>query len=169
MDKKIGIGVLIAIILIGIIGGSIYLITNKETKEPEKNKETYSLLYKGKEIKVGEEFKENSIEEEYEQSEVTNCAFAAADKVYTYDDLEIVVATIEEKSLIYSVYFITDEPETKEGIKLGDSLEKMLETYGKEYEQPLTNKYIYTKENVELSFIIENENITSIEYTLIVE
>ena len=42
----------------------------------------------------------------------------------------------------------------------------MIETYGEDYNLSMDNKYTYTRENVELSFIVENNIITSIEYTL---
>ena len=44
----------------------------------------------------------------------------------------------------------------------------MLEAYGDDYENPVENSYVYTKGDVNLSFIVENDVITSIEYTLIV-
>ena len=42
----------------------------------------------------------------------------------------------------------------------------MIEKYGENYTITLETKYTYTSGNVELSFIIENDMITSIEYTL---
>ena len=51
-------------------------------------------------------------------------------------------------------------------IKITDSKEKMIEKYGENYEISLETKYTYTRGDVDLSFIIENDIITSIEYTL---
>ena len=42
----------------------------------------------------------------------------------------------------------------------------MIEKYGENYEISLETKYTYTRGDVDLSFIIENDIITSIEYTL---
>ena len=70
---------------------------------------------------------------------------------------------------IYSVYFDNDEMETTEGVKVTDTKDHMIEKYGTDYEQKLGNKYIYLNGNVELSFIIESDIITAIEYTLVTE
>jgi len=163
MKKKIWIGliILLAICLTGCGSKDQATTDNKEEK--------YSLTYKEKTITVGDEFTEDIIDGEPTISELPNCAFPTADQVYTYDDLEIVPATVNDKEVVYSVYFITDEPSTAEGIKLGDSLDDVLNKYGEEYDQPLNNKYVYTKNNTELAFIIENESVTAIEYTLLTE
>ena len=54
---------------------------------------------------------------------------------------------------------------------LGNGIDPMdmIEKYGTDYEQKLGNKYIYLNGNVELSFIIESDIITAIEYTLVTE
>ena len=70
-----------------------------------------------------------------------------------------------------SKYFQDNEEvelETEEGIKISDTVDDMLEAYGDDYENPVENSYVYTKGDVNLTFIVENDVITSIEYTLIV-
>lgn len=127
---------------------------------------TFSVEYEGVQIVPGTEFNEDLIEEEANFSEIPSCAFDGTDKVYTYSGVEITVAQIDGKDIIYSVYFISDEVKTNEEVSIADTIDKMLETYGENYVQTLGNKYTYTKGNVELSFIIQNEVITSIEYVL---
>lgn len=169
MMKKSWIGIIV-VLIICLLGGFVFLNSNgKKTTEIEEKVEGYSFVYKEQTLTVGDEFKEDLIEAEYSVSELANCAFASANHVYTYDDLEIVPATVDDKNVIYSVYFISDEVATLEGIKLGDTLDDVVSTYGNDYEQPLTNKYVYTKGDTELSFIIDDDSITSIEYTLLVD
>lgn len=167
--KKVWIGIAL-VLFVCLLGGFVFLNSNSQkNEEGEEVVEAYSFVYDNQTLTVGDEFKDYLIAAEYNVSEVANCAFASANQVYTYDDLEIVPATVDEKRVIYSVYFITLEVSTEEGIKLGDSLDDVLNTYGDNYEQPLTNKYVYTKGKTELSFIFDDDVVTSIEYTLLVD
>ena len=101
--------------------------------------------------------------------EIPSCAFDGVDKVYNYSNVEITVAEVNGTPTVYSVYFKDDTISTNEGVKISDSKDLMLEKYGEDYKNTLSNKYDYTNENVELSFIVENDIITGIEYTLITE
>ena len=159
------------IIIIGIISILILTGCNKQEQEgtiqtSQENTEKFSVEYNGVQVVPGTEFNAETIGEEAEFSEIPSCAFAGTDKVYTYAGMEITVATIDSKDKVYSVYFIDDSVETEEGVKITDSKEKMIEKYGENYEISLETKYTYTRGDVELSFIIENDMITSIEYTL---
>ena len=57
---------------------------------------------------------------------------------------------------------------TEEGVAISDDRAKVIEAYGENFEEN-GNKITYTKGNVELSFLIENDIVTSIEYVLVVE
>lgn len=154
-----------AVVLIMRNGKDVTSENNKENKE----KTTLSIKYKNVELVPGTEFSENKINEEANLSEIQSCAFDGVDKVYTYENLEITVASVNGKDTVYSVYFDNDEIETAEGLKVTDTKDKMIEKYGTEYKEELGRKYIYVNGNVELSFIIENDIITAIEYTLVTE
>jgi hypothetical protein len=95
--------------------------------------------------------------------ELSSCAFDGNDKVYTYENMEITVSPLDGKDIVYSVYFLNDRITTKEGVKITDDKETMIETYGENYKN-INNKYSYLKGDVLLSFIIENDIIISIEY-----
>lgn len=170
MNKKVYMCIGIIIIIAIIVALVILSNNSKTTEETASPKEDYySAKYKDQQITVGDKFTDDLIAEDFQMSEVENCAFATADKVYTYANFEIVPATVNNETVIYSIYFITDEIATSEGLKLGDSLATILDTYGEDYSQPLSNKYVYQKGKTELSFIIENETIVSIEYTLLTD
>lgn len=128
--------------------------------------EKFEMKYENIEITPGMVFDKNKLNEEVKVSEIPSCAFDGTDNVYTLSNLEITVANIDGEDRVYSVYFLDDEVETNEGVKITDSKQKMIDKYGNNYEQRLGNQFTYTKGNVELTFIIENEIITSIEYTL---
>lgn len=167
MNKKSIIFIVIAIIVIVAVG-AIVLLGKKENKNENKEEtNTFEMVYNGADITPGKEFEANKMTEQAIISEIPSCAFDGIDKVYTYENLEVIAANVDGKETVYSIYFINDVPETKEGIKIAGSKEEMIQKYGEEYETGIGNKYIYTKGNVELSFTIENEVITGIEYTLV--
>ncbi len=157
--------VTIAVLLLIGIAAICFLKNNKKENNSGTSK-AFSMIYKGGEVLPGTKFDENQIEEKADFSEIPSCAFSGTDKVYTYEGVEIIVAQIDNIDKVYSVYFINDLAQTGEGLKISDNKQKMIETYGKDYNLSMDNKYTYTRENVELSFIVENNIITSIEYTL---
>lgn len=171
MNKKIIYLIVFLVIVVAIIAGVTLTKSKKEKGESmEANggaEATFSIKYDNVEIVPGTEFKEDAISKEFTKSEIPSCAFDGIDKVYTYDNLEIIVASVNGKDTVYSVYFIDDEVETAEGVKITDTKDKMIEKYGSDYKEGLGNKYTYTKGNVELSFTIESDVVTGIEYALI--
>ncbi len=165
MNKCKLILVIILIMLVAAI-----LVGCKEKQMSKENTiqsvETFSVKYNGVEVTPGTEFNESLISEEANFSEIASCAFEGTDKMYTYSGVELVVANVNGKDKIYSVYFITQDVKTAEGVGLTDNISKMIEAYGEDYNQLISNKYTYTKGEVELSFIVQDDLITSIEYVL---
>ena len=143
----------------------------EKTKKGEKSDSSsgFSIEYKGVDITPGKEFDETKISETAEKSEIPSCAFDGVDKVYTYPEVEITVAEIDGKDTVYSVYFIDENIATNEGVKISDPKDYMIEKYGNDYENSLSTKFDYVKNGVTLSFIVENDMITGIEYVLYVK
>lgn len=106
--------------------------------------------------------------EETEYFEAASCAFQGLDKIYTYNGFEINTYPVGEQDYIASVYFLDDSVTTQEGIYLGASLEEVIAAYGEDYTEN-SGEYTYTKGESTLSFIIEEDAVTSITYTAIVE
>lgn len=176
--KKVLI-VIIAIIVIVAICVGVYFLTNgsKETNSPAKNgvntaednsEKTIKLEYEGKDMTPGAVFSRDIFGEEVTYSEVPSCAGQGTDKVYNYGSYEITAYQDGDQEKIYSVYFIDDQITTTEGVKISDDSSIMFEKYGDNYEQT-GNQYTYTSGNVNLSFIVENDFIRSITYTLVIE
>ena len=126
----------------------------------------FVLAYEGVNIIPGALFDERSIEEKAQVTEVPSKAFINNDKVYTYDNVEITVANIEGEDRIYAVRFLDDKIATTEDVRITDTKQDMINTYGENYVQTEENKCTYTIEKIELSFTIEKDSITAIEYTL---
>lgn len=149
-----------------VLATGILLLTGCSTNEDVSVvKETYVFADSNKEFVIGEEFSKEVYGEPNQYSELQSCAFDGLDKVYTYDHYEVTTYPDGEKERIYSVYIMDDSVSTKEGIKITDTYEKMIEAYGEEFEN-MGSLYKYTKENSYLKFIVDNGVITSIEYGL---
>lgn len=167
--------IIFVVILIVIILACVMVNYNSNSSEEEEiitqtaETNTFLIKYEGVDITPGQEFDENAISEEYTYSEIQSCAFDGIDEVYTYSGVEITVANVDGIKTVYSVYFNDEETQTEEGVRISDSKDIMLEKYGEDYQNDLENKYVYQRGNVELSFIIENEYIIYIEYTLITD
>ena len=179
MNKKVLIIVLILIVLVvGAVEGYIVFggkKNNNQTNETGSSKTSevasneWVFTYEGMNIEIGKEFTREKYGEEKSYSEIQSCAFDGLDKTYTYDHYEITTYPAEnEKENILSVYFLDETIATNEGVSIGDSYDKMIETYSEDFENH-ENSYTYRKGETLLNFIVENETITSIEYTLDVE
>ena len=168
---------IVAIIIVVAICVGVYFLTkdSKESNSPvennaglaaqDNNETTIKLEFEGKDMTPGAVFSKDIFGQEQTYSEVPSCAGQGTDKVYNYGSYEITAYQDGEQEKIYSVYFIDDQITTSEGVKLSDEKSVMIEKYGENYEE-LGSQYTYSSENVNLSFIVENDIITSITYTL---
>jgi len=158
------------IAMIAILGTTLFLLTGcgekeetKGDKEKGENEVAYKVTYKGVDITPGVTFKEGAISEEPGVMELQSCAFDGADRVYTYEGVELTVSEMKGVATVYSVYFLDETVQTKEGVSISDGKSKMIEAYGEDYEQ-MMSKYTYQSGDIELAFIVENDIIISIEY-----
>ena len=177
--KKSLIVVIVLVIVIVIAVAAYFVINNsKETNSPaandantaveESGTTAIKLEFEGKDMTPGAVFSRDTFGQESSYSEVPSCAGQGTDRVYNYGSYEITAYQDGEQEKIYSVYFIDDQITTTEGVKISDDKSVMIEKYGENYEQT-GNQYKYTSGNVELAFIVENDFITSITYTLVVQ
>lgn len=142
-----------------------------KTKETVGKKEVKgSISYKGADITPGKSFNEKSVDEQAEKSELPSCALAGMDHVYRYEDVEITANVKDGKETIYLVYFISENAKTNEGIKIGDTKDDMINTYGDGYTNDVT-LYTYLSDNgkIKINFQIEDDIITGIDFTLVME
>lgn len=168
--------VIILIIAIAIIAVGAYFVISQngettETGSAGQNNNTeqgYIFVSDGLEIKIDDEFTREKYGIEREYSEVASCAFEGLDRTYKYDGYDITTYENGEKENILSVYFTDDTSLTKEGIGTGSSFDEMVTAYGENYTQE-DNLYTYTKGNMKLNFIVENDFVTSVEYILITD
>lgn len=175
MNKKVLIVVAIIVVIAVIVAIVVATQNSGDKSNPEAQNVTeevqdagFMISYLGVDVTPGVPFDRNTIPEEGTYSEIPSCAFEGTDNVSTFAHVEITSAQVNGVETVYSVYFLDPEVKTQEGIAISDDRNKVIETYGSDYEE-LGNKITYTKGDVQLSFIIENDVVTSVEYVLVVK
>ena len=138
------------------------LLTVIGCKKEKDSIESFKIEFAGVNITPGEKLDLKKIKKDYDKAEVPDCAFGGTGLVYTFDDLEI---STNEDGKIYSVYFISPNIKTEEGISLGDEVSKVKEAYEDYSEEKGLIKT--TKGNVGIDFNINEDFVESIEYLLL--
>ena len=173
--KKTVIGIIILVLVSAIIA-VVYFVTVGSTQNEQTNggiqKSTQTTKYilqdNEKNMTPGQVFIKEAFGEEQSYSEIPSCAFQGTDKVYNYGAYEITTSDINGQETIYSTYLLDDSIATPEGVKIADDKNAMITAYGENYQEN-GNEYIYTDGIVNLSFIIENDTIMSIQYVMVTE
>jgi len=110
-----------------------------------------------------------SLGKETDYFEAESCAFKGIDKTYTYSGFRLYTYPVDEVDYVLSVEFMDDSVSTTEGLSIGDTKEKVIETYGEDYEDS-ESSIIYTKGKSQLKFILDSgEVISSIEYLAVTD
>ena len=101
-------------------------------------------------------------------STIAGCALYGYDHVYTYDNIEIVANINDEDKVetVYSVLFKDDSVSTPEGIKIGSSVDDLIKTYGKEYDE-FNGVYTFNGVGLFLQVQTKDQVVTSIEYIMV--
>ncbi|MCM1049930.1 MAG: hypothetical protein NC433_16060 [Clostridiales bacterium] len=142
--------------------GKVELAKEEKVKEEERE---FGFVYEGATLVPGELLDHDTLPEYTSVAEVPSCAFEGNDNVYDFKTFELTAYFAQEEERIYSIYFITPDLSTTEGLSLGDSVADMKTLYGEGYETEGTS-YIYTRGETSLIIIAENDTVVSIEYQL---
>ena len=181
--KKIGLLLIVLILLLTGCGGgenaSGNLDDNGDNSMPmgsinelddDKESKGYVFEYNGTTIAMNE--KAESILEDLGESidyfEAESCAFEGLDKIYTYSGFELNTYEIDGVDYVASVLLLDDSVSTKEGIYLYSNLNDVLSTYGNNYTKNL-GMYTYELNKSKISFLVEDDEVVSIEYNAITE
>lgn len=100
--------------------------------------------------------------------ESESCAFQGLDKVYTYGSVVITTYPVDNVDYVYSIELKDDTVETAEGICIGASKDDVTAAYGDPAEDTGT-ALVYEKGESTLSFILEDDAVSSIVYTAVTE
>lgn len=165
MNKNIRNSIII-ILIIAIIIVCIHIISNRNAENDEVNNiQEYVFCNNNNKIKIDDEFSREKYGHEKEYSEIISCAYEGLDRIYKYENYEITTYERDGKERIQSIYLLNDMVKTEEDVKITDSYNKMIEKYSDNYVRE-ENMYTYIQGKTALKFIIENNIITSIEYSL---
>lgn len=96
--------------------------------------------------------------------EEPSCAVEGIAKFYSYNAYEIETYPDGDVDRIARIVFKTDNVATPEGIDLSMTKADILETYGLDYKESGTSIVYDQGEGAQLCFIMDGENIASIEY-----
>lgn len=142
-------------------------VNNNQNENIPKEREGYFFEYKGIQIGINDEAAPilEALGEPMYYFEAPSCAFEGMDKIYSYSGFEITTYTKDKKDYIASVIFLDDTVTTREGITLNATLEDIVAAYGSEYEKSF-NQYSFSDGNCVLSFILEDNEVVSVEYAL---
>lgn len=97
--------------------------------------------------------------------EAKSCAFEGLDKFWYYDGFTLQAYQKNGEDMLYSVTFDDDTVKTKEGVKLGDSKDKVISAYGSSYKQNGT-VYGYESGNMTLEITVKDDAVIGIAYVL---
>lgn len=95
--------------------------------------------------------------------EAPSCAFEGIDKMYTYGGFELDTYPMEDKDYISAVIFKDDTLATIEGIGIGDSVSRLEEVYGTQWNDE-DGMIVYEKDGTKLCFVVEDDTVISVEF-----
>lgn len=102
---------------------------------------------------------------DYSYYESPSCAYIGLDKCYVYKGFTIYTYPDDNAvDHVLQVVLTDDTLSTPEGLILGDTAEKVIELYGKDYVES-NGSYAYTRGKTTLMIIMKNDRVLSIQYT----
>jgi hypothetical protein len=91
------------------------------------------------------------------------CAFPGLNKIYQYSSFDVYAYEKDGVDYIASVILFDDTVATEEGVTLFNKKSDVIKAYGDKFTNNL-NLYVYDQGNSQLRFVIEKDQVTSIEY-----
>lgn len=95
--------------------------------------------------------------------EAPSCAFEGLDKTYTYGSFVIETYPQGEKDYVSTITLKDDAVSTAENIYIGSSLADVTNAYGTDYTEQ-GSMLVYHKDGMKLCILMDNEEVTSIQY-----
>ncbi len=135
--------------------------TESKSSEPK----GYVFEYNG--VKIGMDMEAapivNALGDPASYFEAPSCAFEGLDKTYSYGSFELDTYEQNGKDYIAGIFFCDDLIETPEGVCLFETKADMIDAYGEGFAEEF-GMLVYEKEGTKIKFILEGDEITSIEY-----
>lgn len=129
----------------------------------------YVFVFQGTEVKIDEDAAKiiAQLGEPLSYFEAPSCAFQGLDKIYTYNGFEMDTYPMEDKDYVSAIIFKDDSVTTAEGIGIGDSMERMEQSYGSDSTKE-DGVVVYSRDGMKLCFILKDNEIISVEYRTMV-
>lgn len=138
-----------------------------EEKEESSASDVKGYVFKADGVEIAVDMDMSTIEEKLGEPasyfEEPSCAAQGIAKLYTYSSYEIDTYPDGDKDLVASIILKDDNVATPEGVDLSMTKADVVEAYGEDYEEA-EGCIIYTKDGMKLKFILDGENLASIEY-----
>ncbi len=100
-----------------------------------------------------------------EYFEAESCAFQGMERSYVFSGFKVTTYELDKVDHIASVLILDDSVATPEGVFMNATLADVVKAYGDQYEQNLgLYKYASASAKMNLSFLLEDDHVTSIEY-----
>lgn len=137
------------------------------TTEPAVN-EAFVFTYNGTKIQLHANMAPilAALGEPKSYTESASCAFEGLDKTYYYGSFYIDTYPMGEKDYVYDFWFADDSVATAEGIYIGSTQAKVEAAYGAENYNG-SNAYIVREGDGQLTVILEEGVVTSIQYSIV--
>lgn len=134
-------------------------------QEESKAEKGYVFVYEGVTVAVDAPAEETvaKLGEPVSYFEAASCAFEGLDKMYTYNSVEIDTYPTDNGDRISNILLKDDTVETPEGVSLFETKADMIAAYGENYTEE-NGMIVYAKDGMKLCFILEGDEIVSIEY-----
>ena len=174
--KKLGILLVLIMVILTACGGDDKVPNDSNNGVDDSNSQDVSTAdgfkfkYNGVTVPMNVDAEPviNNLGESLDYFEAASCAFQGLDKIFYYSGFELSTYPQGEKDFISSVNLLDDTVATEEGIYLGSSMDDVIDAYGEDYSNE-NDFYTYTKDDSQLTFVIENDVVTAITYAAIVE
>ncbi len=101
-------------------------------------------------------------------TEEASCAFEGLDKTYFFGNFYLTTYPVGDEDFVYGLWLVDDSLSTPEGIYIGATQAEVEAAYGTEGFNG-SNAYVMTKGLSKLTIILENGNVSSIQYDAVVE
>ncbi len=131
--------------------------------------DSYVFVVDGVDLKVGTNYLDvkDKLPNDYVDKLVDSLdSETEKETLYTFNDYEIYTSKEESKEIIDRIVLSDENVTTKEGVKVGDNLQKVVAEYGDKY-RTNSNAYTYVKGRVMLTFFVDNDEVVSIEYQIV--
>lgn len=129
----------------------------------------YTFVYQGVTVEIDADAAPilDQLGEPVSYFEAASCAFDGLDKMYTYHGFELDTYPDGDKDYVSGVILKDDSVLTAEGIGIGDTREELEQAYpgeGAGAGQEENGMLVYEKDGMKLCFILQEDEIISIEY-----